>query len=149
MFRYSFINHPSFTIDLLRVDHIFALVGERVGAPEWGVINIAFVDDDVIRSLNHRHRMKDSVTDVLSFHYYEDFSDISMDDIAWEIVMSESKILSQAEEHGHSQREEFEILLVHSLLHIFWYDHETEAEYEAMWHHEEKLRELLGLSTER
>jgi ssRNA-specific RNase YbeY (16S rRNA maturation enzyme) len=45
--------------------------------------------------LNNDYRQKDSVTDVLSFHYYEDFSDLEVEETAGEVILCESKIYSQ------------------------------------------------------
>jgi probable rRNA maturation factor len=97
--------------------------------------------DDEIQALNREHRGIDSTTDVLSFHYFDDFSDIDPTDTAGEIILSESRILSQAEEHGHSPERECEILIIHSILHILGYDHETDEEYAEMWEVESDLRD--------
>jgi ssRNA-specific RNase YbeY (16S rRNA maturation enzyme) len=40
------------------------------------------MDDDSIQNLNKNYRNIDKATDVLSFHYYEDFSQLTNDDIA-------------------------------------------------------------------
>jgi probable rRNA maturation factor len=58
-----------------------------------------FVDDDSIQKLNKDYRHMDKVTDVLSFHYYDDFSELVPEDIAGEIILSENKITSQAKEY--------------------------------------------------
>lgn len=80
---------------------------------------------------------------MLSFHYFEDFSDIAFDQTAGECIFSESRILSQSGEFAHTPREEFEILLIHSLLHIIGYDHEEDEDFEAMWSYEKPLREKM------
>jgi probable rRNA maturation factor len=103
-------------------------------------LNIALLTDDEIQILNREHRGIDSTTDVLSFHYYDEFSDTDADDTAGEIILSESRILSQAVEHGHSPERECEILIIHSILHILGYDHETDEEYAEMWEIESVLR---------
>jgi ssRNA-specific RNase YbeY (16S rRNA maturation enzyme) len=54
-----------------------------------------FLDDISIKNLNKMYRNVDSTTDVLSFHYFDDFSFLSKNDIAGEIVMSENKIIFQ------------------------------------------------------
>ena len=40
------------------------------------------MDDDSIQKLNKNYRNIDKATDVLSFHYYEDFSELNSDDIS-------------------------------------------------------------------
>jgi ssRNA-specific RNase YbeY (16S rRNA maturation enzyme) len=41
-----------------------------------------FLDDDSIKKLNKNYRNIDKTTDVLSFHYFEDFTQINDEDIA-------------------------------------------------------------------
>ena len=143
MFSYQLINHPeSFVLDEDRIARVFELVSE-VPEVQNGILNIAFLSDDDIQVLNRDHRGIDKTTDVLSFHYYDNFSDIPEEEVAGEIILSESRILAQALEHGHSSQKEFEILALHSILHILGYDHETDEDYEIMWEWEGKLREML------
>jgi probable rRNA maturation factor len=115
-----------------------------VPLPQNGILNIALLTDDDIRVLNRDHRGIDATTDVLSFHYHDDFSDIDPTETVGEIILSESRIISQALEHGHSSQKECEILVLHSILHIIGFDHETDEEYEEMWGYEGKLREKLS-----
>ena len=46
------------------------------------VIKHPYLPNFVIQELNKNYREKDSVTDVLSFHYFEDFSTLKDDEIA-------------------------------------------------------------------
>ena len=47
-----------------------------------GILNIAFLSDHEVQSLNRDYRGIDKNTDVLSFHYFDDFSGISTKEIA-------------------------------------------------------------------
>lgn len=144
MFQFQILNLPeSFTIDETRIARIFELVSLSVDILQLWILNIAFLADDEIQSLNREHRGNDSTTDVLSFHYFDDFSDLSIADTAWEIILSESRIISQAQEHWHSRERECEILVLHSILHIIGFDHETNEEYADMWAVEWWLRKKL------
>lgn len=158
VFSYQLINHPeSFTLDESRIARVFELVSvvppvsvipAKAGIHaqnneknhQNGILNIAFLTDEEIRILNRDHRGIDKTTDVLSFHYFEDFSGLKPDDTSGEIILSESRILSQALEHQHSPQRECEILVLHSILHIIGYDHETDEDYADMWKWEGELR---------
>jgi probable rRNA maturation factor len=152
VFSYQFINHPeNFTLDLSHIDDIFRRISivphtlsdesaDTLGEHQNGIINIAFLPDEEIQVLNNTYRNKDSTTDVLSFHYFDDYSDVDPSETAGEIILSESRILAQALEHNHSPERECEILIIHSLLHLLGYDHETDEEYERMWGWEKNLR---------
>jgi probable rRNA maturation factor len=127
------------------MSEIFQLLATTVDISQEGIVNVAFLSDPEIQILNKEHRGIDTTTDVLSFHYADDFSQMQPTEISGEIIMSESRILSQSLEYGHSAREEFEILLIHSLLHLLGYDHEEDQDYENMWNIESSLRSAFLL----
>ena len=57
-----------------------------------------------------------------------------------DIVISKEKVLSQAEEYGHSPKREYAFLIAHSVLHLTGYDHMEEEERQVM---EQKQREIM------
>ena len=57
-----------------------------------------------------------------------------------DIIISVDKVLEQAQSYGHSPKREFAFLIVHSMLHLFGYDHMEEQEAAVM---EGKQREIL------
>lgn len=132
MFSYKLINKPKFNINTIHIDSIFKSISNIVDINQKWVLNIVFLDDDSIKNLNKNYRNIDKTTDVLSFHYFEDFSNIDENETAWEIVLSESKIISQWKEYWLWEEHEFYKLIIHSILHILWYDHEEDDEYLVM-----------------
>ena len=106
--------------------------------------------------MNLEYRQIDSATDVLSFPMQEfdhpaDFSafregDYSVFDpssgelMLGDIIISVEKCKEQAAEYGHSVLREYSFLIVHSMLHLFGYDHMEDDEREVM---EQKQREIL------
>lgn len=147
MFSYQILNHPeSFQLDEAHILSIFESISDCVDISQKGILNIAFLSDDEIQVYNREYRWIDSTTDVLSFHYFEDFSDIAESDIAGEIILSESRILKQASDHGHTSRIEAEILILHGILHILGFDHETDEDYASMWKYERTIRKKLKLT---
>lgn len=139
MFQYTLINTPSFSVNQEMIQSIFHHVSQEIQITQKGTINIVFVSWDEIQYLNKSYRNKDSPTDVLSFHYFDNYSEVSENDIAWELIFCEEKILSQWKEYGLWEEFEFYKLLIHSLLHILWYDHEIDSEYEIMQSLENKI----------
>lgn len=107
-------------------------------------VNVLIVNNDEIQKINMDMRRIDAPTDVLSFPMLEydapgDFESIDEEnDALWnleserlilgDIVLSVDKILSQAEEFGHTQIREMSFLVVHSMLHLFGYDHMDEED---------------------
>jgi probable rRNA maturation factor len=59
------------------------------------VVNLVFLDPQSIQNLNKDYRGKESVTDVLSFHYHDDYSELSEEDLAGEIVFCEERVVAQ------------------------------------------------------
>ena len=144
MFKYKLFNKPrDIKINKAVLDDIFGIISELVKIPQNGILNIIFEDDKIIKSLNKEYRKIDSTTDVLSFHYFENFSWIKKTDIAWEIILSSTKIYLQAKEYIHTNEEEFYKLIIHSILHILWFDHERETDYTEMSNYENKIIEKI------
>lgn len=132
MFNYKIINSPDFEID----QNIIKMIFDNIQILEnkifnW-TLNIVFVDSNTIKELNNNYRKKDEITDVLSFNYYSEFELLKDEDIAWELVFCEEKIKSQAIEYWLWEEKEFYKLLIHSVLHIIWYDHINDEDYEVM-----------------
>lgn len=119
MFSSSLLNTPaSFTPHPEIIETIFRTISEHIDIPQNGTVNIAFLSDEEIQELNKTHRGIDKATDVLSFHYFEDFTPLKSEEIAGEIILSEPKIIEQAKEYGNSPEAEFAKLLIHSVLHL-------------------------------
>lgn len=94
-----------------------------------GEVSILFVDDERIKSLNAEFRKKDVVTDVLSFPQYDSIIENGVNEpfiYLGDVVISLEQARRQADEFGHSIEREIVYLTVHSMLHLFGYDHMTE-----------------------
>ena len=146
MFKFELINPPkNLEINNEILNKIFDYVSQLVEKKQNWILNIVFVSNKQIRELNKNYRKIDKATDVLSFHYFLDFWDLKENDIAWEIVISEEKIFSQAKEFWLKDSEEFYKLVIHSIFHIIGYDHETEKDYKIMQNLENKVYEKIWL----
>jgi len=80
---------------------------------------VAFVSDKSIRKLNQQFRGVDKATDVLSFPADEP-------DNLGDIAVSVETATRQANENGLSFDNEIAQLILHGLLHLCGYDHETD-----------------------
>ena len=98
---------------------------------------VAFVSDQKIRQLNRQFRGIDKATDVLSFP--SDGPEEELGDIA---ISVETAAL-QAKENGLSLENEIAQLILHGLLHLSGYDHETDNG--EMNRVELRLRRKLGI----
>ena len=84
-------------------------------------LNISFVNDEEIKSLNNQYRNVDQVTDVLSFPLFEEFPGAPYQ--LGDIVINLDQLRRQAEDYGHGFDRELMYLTTHSLLHLYGYDH--------------------------
>lgn len=142
MFKYTLLNNPWFTLNKNILINIFSEIEKVVDRKQNWILNIVFVTENEIKEYNNKYRNIDKSTDVLSFHYFDSF-DISDDEIAWEILMCEQKILLQWKEFWLWTEKEFYKLLIHSVLHILWYDHEEDKDYEIMRTLEEEIWKII------
>ena len=99
---------------------------------------IAFVSDKTIREFNRQFRGIDKATDVLSFPS-DDADGSNLGDIA----ISVDTAAAQAKENGLTFEGEVAQLILHGLLHLSGYDHETDnGEMNRL---ELRLRRKLGI----
>ncbi len=86
---------------------------------------IAFVSDRKMRELNKQFRGKNSTTDVLSFPFEADDFE-PQENTLGEIVISVEQAERQATENNLTLENEIKQLILHGILHLCGYDHETD-----------------------
>jgi len=121
----------------------FAAQALKVAPARGAGVTVAFVSDRAMRELNWRWRGKRGTTDVLSFpaeqSEFEKLEGLSLGDV----VVSVEQAARQAAEHDLSFESEVAQLILHGLLHLCGYDHESdEGEMNAL---ELRLRRRLGI----
>lgn len=104
------------------IDLVVPLIAERIPRKKFrgGELVVAFLPKGEARRLNEAHRGKTYATDVLSFESIEPGS-------LGELVICPDVIVKQAREHGLRVREELGYMILHGILHLLGYDHETSA----------------------
>jgi probable rRNA maturation factor len=108
------------------IDRVVAavLLAEAIGEVEVGVIIVGEPD---MQELNREHRDQDSATDVLSFPIDEDESLPGVPRMLGDVAICLPVLLAQATEREVSPAAELTDLLIHGVLHLLGYDHETDA----------------------
>lgn len=124
-------------------------------------VNILLTNNEVIHQVNLEQREIDKPTDVLSFpmiewdeigsfdfledalaYFHPDTGELMLGDI----VLSINKVEEQAEEYGHSNIREFTFLIVHSMLHLFGYDHMEALERTKMEKAQAEIMDILRIT---
>ncbi|CAN5209080.1 rRNA maturation RNase YbeY [soil metagenome] len=113
---------------------------DKIEEAENKSATIAFVSDRKMRELNKQFRGKNSTTDVLSFSYEAD--EFETDNLG-DIVISIEQANKQAAENNLTLELEIKQLILHGILHLCGYDHETDAG--EMNTRELELREILEI----
>lgn len=125
-------------------------------------VSLLLTDNQGIHEFNKETRNIDAPTDVLSFPNIEYdipgnfemaeeqeadcFEPDSGELILGDIIISVEKVISQAEEYGHSSKREFAFLVAHSMLHLCGYDHMTPEEEQEMIKKQETVLNHLGIT---
>ncbi len=141
--------------DLVRLAVATSL--EYMDFPKKSEISVMFVDNEEIRELNRIHRGIDRATDVLSFPMfeYDEDGEIIEDDLDFnpdgemilgDIVISLERADAQAEEYGHSFEREVGFLTVHSMLHLFGFDHMNPVDEEEMFGCQREILDEMKLT---
>ena len=86
-----------------------------------GQVDVLLTDDKTVKRLNRDFRGKNKATDVLSFPA-GDFAEGMVGDLA----VSLDTAAKQAKRFGLTLEDEIKTLLLHGLLHLAGYDHETD-----------------------
>jgi probable rRNA maturation factor len=138
------------------------LADRGIAAP--AELNVLFVDEGSIASLNERFLGKEGPTDVLSFPIEDELDapgpppagqgqgvtgpgrdlppeEDPMPVLVGDVVICPEVAWRNAPEHAGTYEDELALLLVHGILHLLGMDHQQDAEAEEM---EALERELLG-----
>lgn len=101
-------------------------------------VTIRIVDEEEGRSLNRDYRGKDYATNVLTFVYEQTPS------CQGDLVLCAPVVSSEAHEQGKSVEAHYAHMIIHGMLHLQGYDHEDEAEVQAMEAVETHIMRRLG-----
>ena len=104
---------------------------------------IALVTDAEISRLNKKYRKKNKPTDVLSFPAQNSAKRPNKNKFLGDIAIAPAVARRYAQKNGRSLQTELCILILHGILHLMGYDHETDRGQ--MDRIERQLRRKLGL----
>jgi len=91
-----------------------------------GQVDVLLTDDATMQRLNRSFRGKNKATDVLSFPAMEFVARGGPEKHAGDLAVSLEIAGRQSRTLGHSLEDEVRILILHGLLHLAGFDHETD-----------------------
>jgi probable rRNA maturation factor len=146
-------------ISISRLEKFLAAAQKRLGVPRSS-LTVALVSDAEITRWNRSYRGKNKPTDVLSFPVEDDAAAKSKaprrrlaarvgkpgagDEYLGDIAIAPRVARKNAAAFGRSFDAEMRILILHGILHLMGYDHETDTGQ--MERRENRLRRELGLA---
>jgi len=112
-------------------------------------VSLYFIDDEQIRRLNRQYRGHDRTTDVLSFPQFACRAEISPGPEGYillgDMVISLQTLYRRCYKRRENPARAFTEYLVHSVLHLIGYDHESKRERVTMQMIEQRVIDTLSL----
>lgn len=105
-------------------------------------VSLRFVSPTVMATINKQQRGKRTATDVLSFAVANEVQALTPTGVPRELgdlIVCPAYAAEEARRRGVDVREEYMRLIVHGVLHISGYDHDTHAAEERMFALQERL----------
>ena len=129
-------------ISLEKIEQTVRVTLSALDCPD-GEISILIVDDAQIQKLNRKYLNRNGPTNVIAFAMRNgEFSHLTPH-LLGDVVISTDTAAKEAQNSGMSMEQRINELLVHGILHLFGYNHETsEQDARTM---EKKSRDLLDL----
>jgi probable rRNA maturation factor len=123
------------------VDAVMASIGAT--SEIASELSLVFSDDARLKVLNAGWRGKDKPTNVLSFPAFPHSRRGAVPPMLGDVVLAAETVAAEARAEGKPLDHHIVHLIVHGVLHLIGYDHETDAEAEEM--EETERRILAGL----
>jgi len=123
----EFNNLTSFEIDEAYLRKIAEDVLRAEKDCETCELSVVFVGPEKMQELNRDRRGKDNATDVLSFEYCKDLEmkgEMEIEPLG-EVVICPNFVEDQAKQNENTFQKELSFVLIHGILHLLGYDHET------------------------
>ena len=114
-------------------------------------ISITLTNDKVIKNYNNKYRNIDKPTNVLSFPMYEKevVKELNQNGnyvLLGDIILSIDTIIRESNEQKKQFSDHLTHLVVHSILHLFGFDHINEIEAKYMESIEIKVLKIFGIN---
>ena len=140
--------HESFqnNFDLDKWQQLVERILVTQGVVSSAELSVVITDSEKVMALNKQYRNVDEPTDVLAFSTRESSGSNEVPFVQppngilhlGEIIICYPQALMQAKEHGHSTNREIALLIIHGILHLLGFDHNT-AELERQMRTQEQV----------
>jgi probable rRNA maturation factor len=142
-------NEYSFPVDEARLRQAALCVLLQHDRETNTELTLVITTNEQVQRLNAQFRGVDAPTDVLSFPSNLTDEDILPGEALYlgDILIAHPYALAQAEREGHDSMDSMSLLVVHGMLHLLGYDHDTPEHRRAMWESQAEALNALNIST--
>ncbi len=147
MYEIDVQNDEDYPVDEARLRAAASCVLSRVGAASGSALTIVIGDDEQVAALNRQFRGIDSTTDVLSFPAAPPLPGIP-DSAPYlgDLIIAFPYASEQARALDHPLSDSLALLVVHGVLHLLGFDHDTPVQRAQMWAEQAAALETLGIA---
>jgi probable rRNA maturation factor len=122
------------------------------GAP--AEMSLVLADDALVQTLNRDYRDKDKPTNVLSFALLDDLEDTDdvlardegMPILIGDVILAFETVQREAREQGKSIEDHLTHLVIHGVLHLLGYDHQSDPDADRMERLETSILARMGIA---
>ena len=119
----------------------------RLQSAQGSEASVVLGSDATVRRLNFAYRGKDAPTNVLSFPFQRPpGTAVDSDAYLGDVVLAAETVRREAVERGIEPKHHLQHLVVHGLLHLLGYDHQTDAAAEDMEGLETEVLAAIGVA---
>jgi probable rRNA maturation factor len=135
-------NETDYSVDLERLTAEAVFLFDALQLHPDVELSITIISSEEMEALHVEWMEETGATDILSFPMDElRPSDNPEPGMLGDIVICPEYVVSDTPRHGMELAQRIEFLLVHGMLHLIGYDHQTEAEYNEMFARQDVLLE--------
>ncbi|MYF26695.1 MAG: rRNA maturation RNase YbeY [Acidimicrobiia bacterium] len=150
----SFLDHQDEPVETAVLHDLAQLVLETEELPDSTEVGIMLVTDHDMAGFNRRFMGKTGATDVLALPLVAQGTDHRPDadrtgsNLPYglgDVIIAPHHVSRQAAQQGVPFQEEMALMVVHGLLHLIGYDHQTPSDAEGMESKERKVLARIGM----
>ncbi|MGO8879977.1 MAG: rRNA maturation RNase YbeY [Desulfomonilaceae bacterium] len=113
---------------------------QDLGCVDDSILSVTVVDSEVMAEINLTYRGKEGPTNVLSFRQKEAGLSSGDPNLLGDVVICWDRVVSDSQSLGYTMEEMFMYLLIHGILHIVGFDHDSSGHAQTM---ENKVNQIF------
>lgn len=123
-YNFEIIQIEKGDLNIERLKRLIKHIYKQENIPNKKKLNVIITNNERLLELNEKFKGIKRPTDVLSFTFDE--NDVEVEPILGEVYISLEKAREQAQKYKVSCQNEVERLMVHGILHLLGWEHQTE-----------------------